>query len=163
MIPNRVMDALLGNARLCHAVRRTDWLARFDAADLASEASRIMADFDEGMIRRAVNYLYTKETRSSFDSEGEHPSAIRPEGNWYDCRMPRLTRATPRRDIAGTRFASASKRPLCASPIQLLNRGASGWLHAEGAVLLSARGDGRAPARVRRGARCVLGPADAPE
>ncbi len=48
-----------------------------------------MADFDEDAIRRAVSYLYTKETRSSFDIEGEHPSASRTE------RYVSLLRAVP--------------------------------------------------------------------
>ena len=76
---HRVVDNLLGNADFCPIVRRTERLAAFEAENLASEASRIVADFDEDAIRRAVSYLYTKETRSSFDIEGERPSASRTE------------------------------------------------------------------------------------
>lgn len=86
---HRVVNNLLGNADFCPTVRRTDRLAGFEAAGLASEAARIIADYDEDAIRRAVSYLYTKETRSSFDIEGERPSASRTE------RYVSLLRAVP--------------------------------------------------------------------
>ncbi|MFZ4737902.1 MAG: Fic family protein [Bradymonadia bacterium] len=76
---HRVVDNLLGNADFCPLVRRTERLAAFEAENLGAEASRIVADFDEDTIRRAVSVLYTKETRSSFDIEGERPSASRTE------------------------------------------------------------------------------------
>jgi len=86
---HRVVNNLVGNADFCPTVRRTDRLAGFEAAGLATEAARIVADFDEDAIRRAVSCLYTKETRSSFDIEGERPSASRTE------RYVSLLRAVP--------------------------------------------------------------------
>lgn len=76
---HRILDNLLGTARFCPMVRRTERLANDESDRLAEEAARIVAEFDEDAIRRAVSYLYTKETRSSFGIEGEHPSPSRAE------------------------------------------------------------------------------------
>jgi hypothetical protein len=87
---HRVVDNLLGTVGFCPMVRRTAKLAQFEAAQLAAEAARIVEQFDEDAIRRAVSYLYTKETRSSFDIEGERPGAARTE------RFVGLLRRVPR-------------------------------------------------------------------
>jgi hypothetical protein len=76
---HRVLNNLLGTAEFCPMVRRTPALAKFEAHDLASAAARIVEEFDDDTIRRAVSYLYTKETRSSFDIEGEKPSNSKTE------------------------------------------------------------------------------------
>jgi hypothetical protein len=87
---HRVVDNLLGSAKFSPMVRRTATLAQFGAAQLAAEAARIVEQFDEDAIRRAVSYLYTKETRSSFDIEGERPGAAKTE------RFVGLLREVPR-------------------------------------------------------------------
>ncbi|ATB44386.1 hypothetical protein CYFUS_009873 [Cystobacter fuscus] len=74
---HRVLDNLLGNVDFCPMVRRTPTLQAFEAKRLAEEAKRIVASYDEDALRRAVSYLYTKETRSSFDIEREKPSEDR--------------------------------------------------------------------------------------
>ncbi len=74
---HRVINNLLGNVDFCPMVRRTPTLQEFEAKRLAAEAARIVASYDEDALRRAVNYLYTKETRSSFDIERETPSEAR--------------------------------------------------------------------------------------
>lgn len=76
---HRVIDNLLGGAKFCPMVRRTPELQRFETSDLREEVTRILKDFDQDALRRAVSYLYTKETRSSFDIEGEKPSPTRAE------------------------------------------------------------------------------------
>jgi hypothetical protein len=76
---HRVIDNLLGDVRFCPTVRRTPELERFVASGLRDEVLRIIKDFDEDALRRAVSYLYTKETRSSFDIEGEKPGPARTE------------------------------------------------------------------------------------
>lgn len=94
---HRVVDNLLGNAAFCPTVRRTARLTAFQAENLAAEAARIVAEFDEDALRRAVSFLYTKETRSSFDIEGERPTASRTERFIGLLRevptLPRLTSA----------------------------------------------------------------------
>lgn len=74
---HRVLDNLLGNVDFCPMVRRTVALQKFEATRLAEEAARLVASYDEDALRRAVSYLYTKETRSSFDIEREKPSEAR--------------------------------------------------------------------------------------
>jgi hypothetical protein len=86
---HRVINNLLGTAEFCPTVRRTPVLAKFEARDLASVAVRIVEEFNEDTIRRAVSYLYTKETRSSFDIEGEKPSSSKTE------RYVAILRAVP--------------------------------------------------------------------
>jgi hypothetical protein len=86
---HRILNNLLGTAQFCPTVRRTPLLAKFEARDLASSAARIVEEFDEDTIRRAVSYLYTKETRSSFDIEGEKPSNSKTE------RYVAILRAVP--------------------------------------------------------------------
>lgn len=76
---HRVVDNLLGDVNFCPMVRRTPELQAFEASALADEVLGILEDFDEDTLRRAVSYLYTKETRSSFDIEGEKPSPTRAE------------------------------------------------------------------------------------
>jgi hypothetical protein len=58
-------------------VRRTARLRAFVAANLSGEARRLLREYDADALRRAVDYLYTKETRSSFGIEGERPSPAR--------------------------------------------------------------------------------------
>lgn len=76
---HRVVDNLLGDVRFCPMVRRTPVLERFVKSGLRDEVQRIIEAFDEDAIRRAVSYLFTKETRSSFDIEGEKPGPARTE------------------------------------------------------------------------------------
>ncbi|AKU93075.1 Fic family protein [Vulgatibacter incomptus] len=76
---HRVIDNLLGGAGMCVSVRRTARLAEHAAARTDEEAKRLVAGFDQTTLSRAVSYLYTKETRSSFAIEGESPSPNRAE------------------------------------------------------------------------------------
>jgi hypothetical protein len=76
---HRVLDNLLGTRAFCPMVRRTDRLRELEGKRLREEAANIVAEFDEDAIKRAVSYLYTKETRSSFRIEGESPSSSRTE------------------------------------------------------------------------------------
>lgn len=75
----RVRDNLLGNAELCPIVRKTEKLEQFARQDLAAEARQITQRYDPTVLARAISYLYTKETRSSFAIEGETPNHQREE------------------------------------------------------------------------------------
>ncbi len=86
---HHVLDNLLGTRDYSPVVRRTPELRRFQSMDLAGEAASLVRQFDEDALRRAVSSLYTKETRASFDIEGEHPSTGRTE------RFVSLLRALP--------------------------------------------------------------------
>jgi hypothetical protein len=74
-----VIDNLLGTVDFCPMVRRTPKLKHFASLNLAAEATRLVGQYDDDEIRRAVTYLYAKETRSSFAIEREKPSPDRTE------------------------------------------------------------------------------------
>jgi Fic/DOC family len=81
-IPSRrhkVNDNLLGRPGFAPMVRRTPRLVAFQAEDLAAEANDIVAGCDPAILARAVNYLYTKETKSSFQIEHEKATGQRAE------------------------------------------------------------------------------------
>ena len=74
---HRVLDNLLGPPAFCPTVRRTPVLASYAAVGLDQEAAHLIGAYDQDVIRRAISYLYTKETRSSFAIEGEVPNPTR--------------------------------------------------------------------------------------
>src|SRR5437764_3396732 len=49
------------------------------ARGLEAKAKKIVEDCDPIVLRRAVHYLFTKETKSSFAIEGEKPTSERTE------------------------------------------------------------------------------------
>jgi Fic family protein len=75
----RVNDNLLGSAAYCPLIRRTEALNSLMGSGLDAEARTLIEGCDPGILVRAVNYLYTKETKSSFAIEGESPSPERAE------------------------------------------------------------------------------------
>jgi hypothetical protein len=75
----RLNDNLLGKAGYCPLIRRTDAVARFMQAGLDKQARALVEGCDPNVLARAVNYLYTKETKSSYAIEGESPTADRSE------------------------------------------------------------------------------------
>lgn len=76
-VRHRVIDNLLGGPSLCPTVRRTTRLTEQMGAHIDEEARALIESYDPATLARAVNYLYTKETRSSFAIEGETPNASR--------------------------------------------------------------------------------------
>jgi hypothetical protein len=75
----RVNNNLLGDSTYCPLIRRTDVLKRAMASGLDLEAKTLIESCDPSILARAVHYLYTKETKSSFAIEGEVPSPKRTE------------------------------------------------------------------------------------
>jgi hypothetical protein len=76
---HRVLDNLFGGPNLCVTVRRTARLEQFMALGLDRKAADLAESCDPGTLARAVHYLHTKETRSSFAIEREQPSPKRQE------------------------------------------------------------------------------------
>jgi Fic/DOC family len=76
---HRVLDNLIGGRELCVTVRRTPKLEAMRAVQLDQEARTLTQQYDPETLARAVSYLYTTETRSSFAIEGETPTATRAE------------------------------------------------------------------------------------
>ena len=75
----RINDNLLGDSRFCPTVRRTETLRGFEAADLPQRCQQLVASYPAELLKRAVSYLYAKETKSSFEIEHINPSASRTE------------------------------------------------------------------------------------
>jgi len=75
----RVYDNLLGDSRFCPTVRRTELLCEFEMADLPSRCRQVISRYTPELLRRALSYLYTKETKSSFAIERINSSSTRTE------------------------------------------------------------------------------------
>lgn len=70
----RILDNLLGHLRgFCPIVRRTKLLEEFAMRPLDVRAREIASAIDPALLVRAIHYLHTKETRSSFAIEREEP------------------------------------------------------------------------------------------
>ena len=76
---HRVADNMLGTPALCPTVRRTSRLEAQIGVHIDAEARAIIERYDPAVLARAVRYLFTKETRSSFAIEGESPTPDRTE------------------------------------------------------------------------------------
>ena len=75
----RINDNLLGNRRFCPTIRRTKILRDFEAADLPSRCRGIASRYAPALLRRALGYLYARETKSSFEIEHITPTSTRTE------------------------------------------------------------------------------------
>ncbi len=75
----RINDNLLGGRGFCPLVRRTERMSGFEAANLAERCRQILESYPVDLLRRALSYLYTKETKSSFEIERIAPSSDRIE------------------------------------------------------------------------------------
>ncbi len=66
----RVNDNLPGECRFCPTVRRTDILRNFETDELHTRCRQVVSRYaPELLLKRALSYLYTKETKSSFEIE----------------------------------------------------------------------------------------------
>ncbi len=82
--PNRVRrqkinNNLLGTPSFCPIVRRTEALQLFELADLPERCRKVVSGYSPEILKRAMKYLYTKETKSSFEIEHIKPNATRTE------------------------------------------------------------------------------------
>jgi len=73
----RIDDNLLGDALFCPTVRRTRRLLEFEEMDLPQRSRDLVDRYPSELVRRALSYLYTKETRSSFALEDVEPDGGR--------------------------------------------------------------------------------------
>lgn len=76
---HKVTNNLLGSSTFCPTVRRTARLEAFMSEAIDAEARILVAGCDPEVLARAVNYLYTKETKSSFQIENETATRQRAE------------------------------------------------------------------------------------
>ncbi len=75
----RLIDNLLGGRAFCPIIRRTNKLAAMEGVDLRKRCEEVVTSYPPELLRRALSYLYNKETKSSFEIEHIKPSASRTE------------------------------------------------------------------------------------
>ncbi len=75
----KVNDNLLGEAGFCPMIRKTEILRRYLEVDLTEKCRNVVSDYSPELLKRALSYLYTKETKSSFEIEHIKPSSTRTE------------------------------------------------------------------------------------
>ena len=73
----RVVCNLAGTGDYCPLVRKTQRLNDFLAMELDQRAREVIAQYSEELLYRATQYLFAKETKSSFEIEREHPDKRR--------------------------------------------------------------------------------------
>ncbi len=76
---HRIVDNLLGPKMFCPVVRKTEQLQKMDSTYLRERCVNIVAAYPPELLRRALIYLYNKETKSSFEIENVKPNASRVE------------------------------------------------------------------------------------
>lgn len=74
---HRVLDNLPGTPRFCPMVRWTEKLRRFSESDLQGAANEILRRVHPDLLRRTGAFLLLKDSRASFEIEGERPSLNR--------------------------------------------------------------------------------------
>jgi hypothetical protein len=73
----KITDNLLGDRRFCPMIRRTDTLKKCIDLQLDKKGMQVIGNYSAEILRRAVSYLYTKETKSSFEIERATPDQKR--------------------------------------------------------------------------------------
>lgn len=91
---HKVNDNLLGRPGFCPVVRRTPRLDALMAEAVEVEARNLVEGCDPEVLARAVNYLYTKETKSSFQIENQTATGQRAERFVAALRSTRLFEPT---------------------------------------------------------------------
>ena len=74
---HRVKNNLPGTPAFCPMFFRTPKLDAFIVRDLGDEARRLVAEVPADLLARTAAFLLLKDSRSSFQIEGEHPSQDR--------------------------------------------------------------------------------------
>lgn len=74
-----ILNNLIGNDRFSPYIRKTPALAGHRTAQLKGESDRLLLNYSPELLYRAVQYLYVKETKSSFAIERETPDQKRME------------------------------------------------------------------------------------
>jgi len=73
----RIHDNLLGNQDFCPTIRRTEKLKNHEGANLTARCRQVVSSYASELLKRALSYLYNKETKSSFEIEQIEPNATR--------------------------------------------------------------------------------------
>jgi len=73
----RVVENLLGGRNFCPVIRRTEKCTTMERIDPRKRCEEVVATYPQELLRRALSYLYNKETKSSFEIEHIKPSSSR--------------------------------------------------------------------------------------
>ena len=73
----RINDNLLGTSEFCPIVRKTNEMELVLMDDLKAEIEKLKQHYSPDIFYRATQYLYRKETKSSYEIESENPSPDR--------------------------------------------------------------------------------------
>jgi hypothetical protein len=75
----RINNNLLSDVGFCPAIKKTEAILKVLALDFPETLNKISKNYSPEILKRANNYLYKKETRSSYQIEKEEPSPERIE------------------------------------------------------------------------------------
>jgi hypothetical protein len=75
----KINDNLLGSAEYCPVIRKKGELLRLLEVDVTRKLNALREQYSEEVFQRAAQYLYRKETRSSYAIEKETPPPDRTE------------------------------------------------------------------------------------
>lgn len=76
---HRVVNNLLGPRAFCPVVRKTEKLSAREYTTLRQKCEELVTSYPPQLLRRALSYLYGKETKSSFEIEHIKSNALRTE------------------------------------------------------------------------------------
>jgi len=71
---HRILDNLLGTTDFSPLLRKTQLLQEYEKKEIEKKAFNIAQRYDLDLLTRAMQYLYTKETMSSWEIERERPN-----------------------------------------------------------------------------------------
>lgn len=72
-----IRNNLLGNRSFCPTIRRSQALEDFAHSALDQRCLAVLKKYPDDLLKRALDYLYTKETKSSFEIERATPGQTR--------------------------------------------------------------------------------------
>jgi hypothetical protein len=119
----RVRNNLPGTREFCPLIRKTSAILDMQGKDLQARAQETLSHYDPGLIRRAAQYLYLKETRSSYEVEREKPSPGRVQ-RFVDL----LRTAEVGQPLSQERFAELQNAVLEARWHELTYRSRQNWV-----------------------------------
>jgi hypothetical protein len=76
---HRVTNNLLGTPALCPVIRRTPQIDALSRSGIQAEAAALIQGTDPQILARSIQYLYTKETKGTFELERETASGTKAE------------------------------------------------------------------------------------
>jgi len=75
----RIINNLCGNHKFCPVIRRSEKMRQMESEDFQMQCQEIITSYPSELLRRALSYLYNKETKSSFKIENISPDTSRAE------------------------------------------------------------------------------------